>query len=142
MLIHPSSQAAETQGEIRTTPLPNFPRTSRAPLREISPRPQTLHDDDIDMEPRRKRPTSIAPGEQNIATSSNPRSIKSLPARIRKSGEISESDNKAEAKLGFPRRPNFFSFENCAWKKHANRDTSVNFPEISIPLHPHGISAT
>lgn len=89
-----TSQAAETQGESRTTPLPDFPRASRAPLRDISPLPPTLHDDDIDMEPRRKRPTSNSLVD---STPSNPRSIKSLPNRLRKSGEISEMDKKPEA---------------------------------------------
>lgn len=95
---HYSSQAVETQGESRTTPLPDIPRALRAPLRDISPLPPTLHDDDIDMEPRRKRPTSNSLAEPTIATSSNPRSIKSLPNRLRKSGEISERerDKKSE----------------------------------------------
>ena len=98
-MISPSSQAAETQGEFGTTPLPDFLRAPRAPLRDISPRPATLHDDDVDMEPRRKRPTSISLDEQNNATSSNPRSMKSLPNRLRKSGEMSENDHKADANL-------------------------------------------
>jgi hypothetical protein len=93
MLMGPSSQAAETQGELRTTLLPNFPRASRTPLRDISPQPPTLHDDDVDMELRRKRPTSISLSEQNISTS---RSIKRLLTRARKSGE---SDNQVDVKL-------------------------------------------
>lgn len=61
----------------------NSPRVSRAPLRDISPQPPTLHDDDIDMEPRRKRPSNVSVSDQPLAVPSNPRSVIPLPTRIR-----------------------------------------------------------
>ena len=94
------SHAAETQGELRSAPFPNFRHASRAPFRDISPRLATPHDDDIDMEPRRKEPTNISVGEQHIDMSINPRSIKPLPGRRRKSGKISGSENTEIVKLG------------------------------------------
>ncbi|KAF9525640.1 hypothetical protein CPB83DRAFT_795942, partial [Crepidotus variabilis] len=63
--------------------VPNYaPPPARAPLRDISPAAPTRHDDDIDMEPRRRLPTKSSANQITLAPSTDePRPVKPLPAR-------------------------------------------------------------
>lgn len=72
-----------------------IPPTTRAPLRDISPPPPTLHDDDIDMEPRRRLPATSFSNEHHDPVSNDSRPIKPLPShQLKQITKLTERDHR------------------------------------------------